>query len=102
LSRDGADLNSCAGSEFSFTSSLAQSLENGTDSPCSADNESIDLNSQHRKVHFDGKLCVVYYEFEGNKNCRHLKSTIFWDITPCIPLKVNQCFGGTYRLHLQH
>jgi hypothetical protein len=30
-----------------------------------------------------------------------MKSTIFWDITPCSPLKVNQHFGGTYRLHLQ-
>jgi hypothetical protein len=52
------------------------------------DSESIDLNSQHRKVHFDGELCEVHYEFEGNKNCR-LYSTIFWDITPCNPLKVN-------------
>jgi hypothetical protein len=31
----------------------------------------------------------------------HPKSTIIWDITPCSPLKVNQCFRGTYRLHLQ-
>jgi hypothetical protein len=30
-----------------------------------------------------------------------LKSTIFWDITPCRPLKVNRCFGGTYRVHRQ-
>jgi hypothetical protein len=30
-----------------------------------------------------------------------LKSTIFWDRTPCSPLKVNQQFGGTYHLHLQ-
>jgi hypothetical protein len=30
-----------------------------------------------------------------------LKSTIFWDITPCSPLSVNRRFGGTYRLHLQ-
>jgi hypothetical protein len=30
-----------------------------------------------------------------------IKSTIFWDITPCGPLSVNRCFGGTYRLHLQ-
>jgi hypothetical protein len=30
-----------------------------------------------------------------------MKSSIFWDITPCSPLKVNQRFGGTYRLHLQ-
>jgi hypothetical protein len=29
------------------------------------------------------------------------KSTIFWDIIPCGPLKVNWCFRGTYRLHLQ-
>jgi hypothetical protein len=30
-----------------------------------------------------------------------MKSSIFWDITPCSPLKVNRSFGGTYRLHLQ-
>jgi hypothetical protein len=30
-----------------------------------------------------------------------MKSINFWDITPCSPLRVNQCFGGTYRLHLQ-
>jgi hypothetical protein len=29
------------------------------------------------------------------------KSSIFWYITPCTPLKVNGRFGGTYRLHLQ-
>jgi hypothetical protein len=29
------------------------------------------------------------------------KSTIFWDKTPCSPLKVNRSFGRTYRLHLQ-
>jgi hypothetical protein len=30
-----------------------------------------------------------------------MKSTIFWDITPCSLLKVNRRFGGTYRLHPQ-
>jgi hypothetical protein len=30
-----------------------------------------------------------------------LKSTIFWDTTPCSPLKVNRRFGGTYRLYFQ-
>jgi hypothetical protein len=30
-----------------------------------------------------------------------MKISIFWDITPCSPLKVNRRFGGTYRLHLQ-
>jgi hypothetical protein len=30
-----------------------------------------------------------------------MKSNIVWDITPCIPLKVNRSFGGTYRLHFQ-
>jgi hypothetical protein len=24
-----------------------------------------------------------------------MKSTVFWDIMPCNPLKVNQHFGGT-------
>jgi hypothetical protein len=27
--------------------------------------------------------------------------TIFWDIAPCSPLKVNRCFGGKCCLHLQ-
>jgi hypothetical protein len=27
-----------------------------------------------------------------------MKNNIFCDITPCSPLKVNRCFGGTYRL----
>jgi hypothetical protein len=30
-----------------------------------------------------------------------MKSSIFWDITPCSPLKVNWRFGGTCRLHPQ-
>jgi hypothetical protein len=30
-----------------------------------------------------------------------MKTTIFWDITPYSPLKVNRRFGGIYRLHLQ-
>jgi hypothetical protein len=30
-----------------------------------------------------------------------MNSTIFWDITPCSPLRVNRRFGGTYGLHLQ-
>jgi hypothetical protein len=30
-----------------------------------------------------------------------MKSTLFWGITPCNPLKVNRRFGGAYRLHLQ-
>jgi hypothetical protein len=29
-----------------------------------------------------------------------LNNTIFWDITPCSPLKVNRSFGGTYLLHI--
>jgi hypothetical protein len=32
---------------------------------------------------------------------RRVKSTIFWDITPCSPLRVNRHFGGIYRLHFQ-
>jgi hypothetical protein len=30
-----------------------------------------------------------------------MKSTIFWDITPCSPLKVKGRFRGAYCLHLQ-
>jgi hypothetical protein len=30
-----------------------------------------------------------------------MKSTIFWNITPCSPLSVNRRFGGEYPPHLQ-
>jgi hypothetical protein len=30
-----------------------------------------------------------------------MKGDIFWGITPFIPFKVNICFAGIYRLHLQ-
>jgi hypothetical protein len=30
-----------------------------------------------------------------------MKSSVFWDITLCSPLKVCRWFGGTYLLHLQ-
>jgi hypothetical protein len=30
-----------------------------------------------------------------------MKSTVFWDITPCSPLKVNKRFGGRYLLYVQ-
>jgi hypothetical protein len=30
-----------------------------------------------------------------------MKSSVFWDITPCSPLKVNRHFRGTYCLHHQ-
>jgi hypothetical protein len=30
-----------------------------------------------------------------------MKSSFFWYITPCSPLKVSWHFGGTYHLHLQ-
>jgi hypothetical protein len=29
------------------------------------------------------------------------KSSIFWDVTLCSPLKVSPRFGGIYRIHLQ-
>jgi hypothetical protein len=31
----------------------------------------------------------------------NLKSSVFWAITPCSPVKVNQTFGATYRIHFQ-
>jgi hypothetical protein len=30
-----------------------------------------------------------------------MKSSVFWDATLCSTLKINQCFRGTCRLHLQ-
>jgi hypothetical protein len=41
------------------------------------------------------------YTWEMKEHKLEVKSTVFWDIKPCGPLKVNRCFGGTYRLHFQ-
>jgi hypothetical protein len=38
---------------------------------------------------------------EGDGTKISFKSTIFWDIAPCSPLRVNRGFGETYRFHLQ-
>jgi hypothetical protein len=63
-------------------------------------------------------VCQIYSKYQPNKcpmACNEMvfngsevltavvmKSTIFWDIMLCSPLRVNQRFGGgTYRLHLQ-
>jgi hypothetical protein len=40
------------------------------------------------------KMGIVKFSF-------WMKSTIFWDMTPCSPFSVNRRFGGTYHLHLQ-
>jgi hypothetical protein len=29
------------------------------------------------------------------------QNVVFWNITPCWPLKVSRRFGGTFRLHFQ-
>jgi hypothetical protein len=44
-------------------------------------------------------LPVVLYGYKGI-NRAMVKSSIFWDITPCSPLKINRRFGGTCHLHL--
>jgi hypothetical protein len=35
------------------------------------------------------------------KTLKQDKNPIFWDITPCSPLKVDRRFGVSYRIHLQ-
>jgi hypothetical protein len=39
--------------------------------------------------------------FQKKKTKLEMKRTIFWDIMPCSPLKINQRLEGTYRIHLQ-
>jgi hypothetical protein len=49
-------------------------------------------------------VCNIFTIASSNMKCDQSeiqsKSTNFWDITPCSPLRVNRRFGGTYRLHL--
>jgi hypothetical protein len=58
--------------------------------------------SQHHHIPADGNLHNNYHH--ENLNLQQVclfKSTIFWDITPGSPLKVDWRFGGTCHLHLQ-
>jgi hypothetical protein len=36
-----------------------------------------------------------------NKQTNNTKSSVFWNIKLCSPVKINRRFGRTYRLHLQ-
>jgi hypothetical protein len=42
------------------------------------------------------RLCGIWGSHSGG-----YEEYIFWDITPCSPLRINRRFGGTYRLHLR-
>jgi hypothetical protein len=37
----------------------------------------------------------------SDKHKNRLKITVNWDVTSCSLIERNQCFGGTYTLHLQ-
>jgi hypothetical protein len=39
--------------------------------------------------------------FKNSKNIICTKSSSFWHITPCVPLKTNQCFGEIICVRLQ-
>jgi hypothetical protein len=54
----------------------------------------------HTKLQAKSHICIFYVGFEVLAEVV-IKSTIFWDITPCSPLKVNRRFGEIYHLHLQ-
>jgi hypothetical protein len=47
-----------------------------------------------RKVRTEGTILDSRGECD---NYMKMKSTYFWDITPCSPLRVNRRFGGTYH-----
>jgi hypothetical protein len=51
------------------------------------------------KINFPPKL--IAFIWFNDLTAVVMKSSIFWDITPCSPLKINRLFEGTHRLHLQ-
>jgi hypothetical protein len=56
---------------------------------------SLDQRGEHRAKSYIPEDKTLHVGFEA-LTAVVLKSTIFWDITPCRPLKVNRHFGGTY------
>jgi hypothetical protein len=60
-------------------------------------------NNNFKRKNGKRKDTYTVSEYEGFEVLTAVvtKSSIFWDITPCSPLKVKRRFGGTYRIHLQ-
>jgi hypothetical protein len=56
------------------------------------------LNGQVNAAGCSNITLIVGFEFLTTVV---MKSSVFWDITPCSPLQVNRSFGRTYRLNLQ-
>jgi hypothetical protein len=46
-----------------------------------------------------GMILRIYLVTFKSRTLWNLKSSVFWDITLCSPLKVNRRFGGIYRLN---
>jgi hypothetical protein len=59
------------------------------------------LLSTSTRLHGGTSQKIVLFIVTGVKITYVLESSIFWDITPCNPLKVNRRFGGTCLLHLR-
>jgi hypothetical protein len=55
------------------------------------------------KEHLQDFLFTFHQPAQNREIANYIgrKTTVFWDITPCTPLKVNRRFGRIYRLHLQ-
>jgi hypothetical protein len=65
------------------------------------DNPCIGSNVTASDTHgYNDKLCFSCVGLEFLTPVV-IKSSVFWDMTPCSPLKTNRRFGGTCRLHLQ-
>jgi hypothetical protein len=47
------------------------------------------------------RIPLFTYRIWGSHSGDYELSFVFWDITPCVPLKVNKRFGRTCHLHLQ-
>jgi hypothetical protein len=49
------------------------------------------------------KICEIMFKPVGFEilTAVIMKNSVFWNITPCSPLKVNRRFGGTCRLSIQ-
>jgi hypothetical protein len=57
---------------------------------------------ERRRLHsVDVRLGIMNYKDFEVITAVVMKSSVFWDIPPCSPLKVDRRFGGTYRLYHQ-
>jgi hypothetical protein len=63
---------------------------------CNCLSDSLNISAQENCIHRQYVLYFILVMF----HCFKVKTAVFWDVTPCSLVEVDQHFRGAYSLHL--